>query len=185
MGKVNKQLFICHPSPSAFWNTYAYFKTDCWSKKTHSSWLLESLLLQDNILDLGSLSIFLNSQHTYNQCKHIWSSWFCPMLITSLFQVLLKWCSVGHNGSRTDCWELGAASLVANTDLAIPTLQSEPSVWASMELGEYQPISPRHPLQYQEQPWAHFVQLREFCLVKRKRRWEEEGRKKKGKKGIK
>lgn len=36
--------------------------------------VLESLLLQYNILDLWSFYIFLNSLHGYNQHKDIWSS---------------------------------------------------------------------------------------------------------------
>lgn len=39
-----------------------------------------------------------------------------------------------------------------------------------MELREGQPTSCRHPLQYQEQLRAYFVQLREVCVINEERR---------------
>lgn len=38
-----------------------------------------------------------------------------------------------------------------------------------MDLREGQPTSPQAPAAVQEQPCTHFVQLREFCVIRKKR----------------
>lgn len=113
MGKVNKQLFICHPSPSAHWNTRAYFRTvPLQQEEMHSSLAFDCSYCRVGWQTCGASVFFKNTQlmQRHTKLSGMWST--CE----NLFQIPFKWCSANHNDSRTDRWGLGAEAPAANAE---------------------------------------------------------------------